>query len=52
MQELIDYLRQQPAAIQALAVTVGGLAGVFITLFAFWGIIALSELVPSKESED
>ena len=49
MENLIEGLRSASAPAQALAVTVGGLVGVFLTLFVFWAMIAISERFGKRE---
>lgn len=49
MQNIIDYLRGASTTVQALGVTVGGLIGVFVTLFMFFLIIWVSDKLGKKK---
>ncbi|TXT42673.1 MAG: hypothetical protein FD137_2068 [Spirochaetes bacterium] len=42
MNGIIDSLRQASTTVQALAITVGGLVGVFLTLGFFYFLICLA----------
>ncbi len=48
MDALIVSLQNSSTTVQALAVTAGGLIGVFATLFMFWFLIFLSERFGKK----
>lgn len=50
MEALILNLRSESTTVQALAVTVGGLIGVFATLAAFFLIIWLSVKLGGKKA--
>lgn len=49
MDELIARLGEAPVIVQALAVSFGGLVGVFSTLGVFFLIIWLSDKLAKKE---
>jgi hypothetical protein len=49
MDAFIETIKASSTPVQALAVTVGGLIGVFATLFVFWFMIYLSEHLGKKE---
>lgn len=50
MEQLITDIQAQGATIQALAVTIGGLIGVFTTLTVFFLIIRLANSLGKKSS--
>jgi uncharacterized protein YqgC (DUF456 family) len=50
MEELITELQSGGSTLQALAVTVGGLIGVFATLTVFFLIIRLANSLGKKSS--
>jgi hypothetical protein len=50
MDTLIQNLQYADTTVQALAVTVGGLIGVFATLACFFLVIAIANKIPRKES--
>jgi hypothetical protein len=50
MEQLITDLQAQGATIQALAVTAGGLIGVFVTLTVFFIVIRLANRLGGKNS--
>jgi hypothetical protein len=52
MDTLIQNLQYSSTTVQALAVTVGGLAGVFVTLTAFFLVMFLAVKLSKKEASD
>lgn len=50
MEELIVQIQGSDIVTKAFAVTVGGLIGVFATLFVFWLLIIVSEKLGKKNA--
>jgi hypothetical protein len=52
MEALIQNIKESSIQVQAVAVTVGGLIGVFATLAVFYVLIAIADRVGGKAKSD